>query len=234
MITKTVLYAICKNESKLVDEWLNCHKYFDSIYILDTGSTDDTIKKIKNHNVKVDTILYDRMNFSDAKNVAFEKAKAIFPNETCLYINLDIDEWLDELSFEKIRKPWTPDFDGIKLNRTTVQPGKLNIQDKIIRIHTGDSRWKWKHVLHESLEFDGEANLLESKYFFSHVPDMTKPRGYGKLAENWIRYFLQIDTNPDEVDRLLNTCLRNIYFEDKEDIDEDYILKIAEKRLLNE
>ena len=234
MITKAVLYAICKNEENTILSWIDYHKYFDAIYLLDTGSTDSTIEKVKTQNIRIDCIPYDRMNFGDAKNIAFKRAQNIFPEEKCLYINLDIDEWLDELTFERMRKHWNPDYDGIEVTRTTKQPERKDIQDRIIRIHTGNFNWKWKHVLHENLEFEGDVNLLRSEYSFLHTPDMTRPRNYGKLAEDWIRYFLQADPNNSEIDRLLNTGLRSIYFNDKENMDENFILKTAEKRLLIE
>lgn len=242
MATKAILYAICKNEGDKIIEWINYHKYFDAIYLLDTGSTDDTIAKVKSQNIKIDSVSYDKMDFGNAKNIAFRNAQIIFSKKNAdLYVNLDIDEWLDELTFERMRKHWNPDYDGIEVTRLTKQKHREDIQDRIIRIHTGSFHWEWKHVLHENLEFDCEGleyereeNLLKSEYFFLHVPDMSKPRNYGKLAEDWIEYFLQNDPNNPEIDRLLNTCLRSIYFNDKENMNENFILEAAEKRLLIE
>lgn len=230
MVTKTILYSICKNEENRVLHWLDYHKYFDAIFLLDTGSTDSTIEKIKSKNVNVESVPYDRMNFGNAKNTAFKRASQIFGEKDCLYINLDLDEYLDELTFERIRKHWTPEYDGIEVVRTTKQTGIDDIQDRIIRIHSGSFNWKWKHVLHENLEFD-KANLLRVDYSFVHVPDMSRPKNYGKLAEDWIRYFLKEDKSNPEIERLLNTALRSIYFKEN-NIDEDFILDIAKKRLL--
>ncbi len=44
---KVCVYAICKNEEKFVDKWFNSVKEADAIYVLDTGSTDDTVKLLK-------------------------------------------------------------------------------------------------------------------------------------------------------------------------------------------
>ena len=41
---KVIVYAISKNESKFVDRWYESMKEADDIYVLDTGSTDDTMK----------------------------------------------------------------------------------------------------------------------------------------------------------------------------------------------
>ena len=44
---KVCVYAICKNEEKFVDRWFNSMKEADEIYVLDTGSTDNSIKLLK-------------------------------------------------------------------------------------------------------------------------------------------------------------------------------------------
>ena len=42
---KVIVYAICKNEEKYVDKWYDSVKEADKIFVLDTGSTDNTIRK---------------------------------------------------------------------------------------------------------------------------------------------------------------------------------------------
>ena len=44
---KVAVYAICKNESKFVDRFMDSVSEADDVFILDTGSTDDTIDKLK-------------------------------------------------------------------------------------------------------------------------------------------------------------------------------------------
>ena len=44
---KICIYAICKNEEKYVDKWYNSIKDADKIFVLDTGSSDNTIEKLK-------------------------------------------------------------------------------------------------------------------------------------------------------------------------------------------
>ena len=40
---KVAVYAISKNEEKFVKRWYESMKEADSIYVLDTGSTDNTV-----------------------------------------------------------------------------------------------------------------------------------------------------------------------------------------------
>ena len=44
---KICVYAICKNEEKFVERWFNSAKDADGIFVLDTGSTDNSVKKLK-------------------------------------------------------------------------------------------------------------------------------------------------------------------------------------------
>ena len=46
---KICVYAICKNEEKFVDRWIKNVKEADEVYVLDTGSTDNTVQKLKNN-----------------------------------------------------------------------------------------------------------------------------------------------------------------------------------------
>ena len=44
---KICVYAISKNESKFGDRWVESKSEADDIYVLDTGSIDDTVEKLK-------------------------------------------------------------------------------------------------------------------------------------------------------------------------------------------
>ena len=50
---KVCVYAISKNEEKFVDRWVNSMNEADEIFVLDTGSTDNTLKKLKELGVNV-------------------------------------------------------------------------------------------------------------------------------------------------------------------------------------
>ena len=50
---KISVYAICKNEEKFIDRWYNSMKEADNIYVLDTGSSDNSVEKLKNLGVIV-------------------------------------------------------------------------------------------------------------------------------------------------------------------------------------
>ena len=50
---KICVYAICKNEEKFVSRWYNSMKEADHIFVLDTGSTNNSVKRLKELGVTV-------------------------------------------------------------------------------------------------------------------------------------------------------------------------------------
>ena len=65
---KICVYAISKNEEKFVDRWYESMKEADEIYVLDTGSTDNTFNKLKNLGVKVKQQIINPWRFDVARN----------------------------------------------------------------------------------------------------------------------------------------------------------------------
>ena len=50
---KICVYAICKNEEKFIKRWYDSVKMADGIYVLDTGSTDNSVNLLKSLGVTV-------------------------------------------------------------------------------------------------------------------------------------------------------------------------------------
>ena len=46
-MNKICVYAITKNEEQFVEKWYESMKEADSVVVLDTGSTDNTVNKLK-------------------------------------------------------------------------------------------------------------------------------------------------------------------------------------------
>ena len=65
---KVCVYAIAKNEEKFVKRWYESMKEADKIVVLDTGSTDNTVKLLKELNVDVYEKKYDFFRFDVARN----------------------------------------------------------------------------------------------------------------------------------------------------------------------
>ena len=50
---RIAVYAICKNESQFVDRWMDSMSEADQVVVLDTGSTDDTVERLKKRGAQV-------------------------------------------------------------------------------------------------------------------------------------------------------------------------------------
>ena len=66
---KIIVYAISKNESKFVSRWVESMQEADEIYVLDTGSTDDTKEKLESLGVHVKQVIIDPWRFDTARNL---------------------------------------------------------------------------------------------------------------------------------------------------------------------
>ena len=50
---KVYVYAICKNESKFALRWMKSMSEADGVYVLDTGSEDNTVELLRGEGVEL-------------------------------------------------------------------------------------------------------------------------------------------------------------------------------------
>lgn len=90
MSQKICVYAICKNESKFVEKWLENMSEADYIVVLDTGSTDGTYEMLQEdprvHLVKQEIITPWRFD------VARNKSMELIPDDADVLVCTDLDE----------------------------------------------------------------------------------------------------------------------------------------------
>ena len=89
---KIAVYAICKNESKFINRWYNSMKEADGIYVLDTGSTDNSVELLKSLNVNVVSKNISPWRFDVARNLSLQ----LVPEDYDLCVCTDIDEIFNE------------------------------------------------------------------------------------------------------------------------------------------
>ena len=87
-IPKICLNMIVKNESKIIERLLaSVVGFIDEIFIVDTGSSDNTIEKItefmKNNNIEGEVLQHHFVNFGLTRSFALEKCQEI---SSCDYI----------------------------------------------------------------------------------------------------------------------------------------------------
>ena len=156
---KICVYAIAKNESKFVKRWVDSMQEADAIYVLDTGSTDDTAQKLKELGVNVKIEKITPWRFDIARNKSLE----LVPKDTDICVCTDLDEVLQKGWRKELEKVWTTNANRIRYTYNWRLDSNNNplvtfLTDKM---HSRND-YIWTHPVHEILTFKGEKeNILK-------------------------------------------------------------------------
>lgn len=182
MKNKICVYAITKNEEKFVDKWYESMKEADSIVVLDTGSTDNTVEKLRAHGVTVKVEIINPWRFDIARNKSLE----LVPDDCNILISTDLDELLEPGWSVPLREKW---IDGVhergvyKYSWSHLPDGSSGRVFRYDKIHS--KNWIWKYPVHELLYNEKtQTNLyyyenvldLFDEVHLHHYPDQTKSR----------------------------------------------------------
>jgi len=170
---KIAVYAICKNESKFVDRFMDSIKDADGIFILDTGSTDDTVDKLKKRGANVYVEEIKPWRFDVARNKSLE----LIPNDYNICVCLDLDEVIQFGWKETLLKLWDNNTTRLRYNYNWKLENDIPLVNFYIeKIHKRKG-YKWTHPVHEVLEYDGIENFKTTdEITVNHYPDDTKSR----------------------------------------------------------
>lgn len=173
---KVIVYAISKNEEKFVDRWVDSMSEADEIYVLDTGSTDDTVEKLKNRNVIVRTQIFNPWRFDKARNLSLD----IVSEDADICVCTDLDEVFVPGWREKLEAIWQDDTTRLQYNYNWSLDENNNplVNFYISKIHTRNN-YTWTHPVHEVLTYIGkdEHVITTDEITVNHYPDNTKSRG---------------------------------------------------------
>lgn len=178
---KIAVYTIAKNEEQFVERWAESCKEADYRFILDTGSTDNTLLKAAAAGVEVFSATISPWRFDIARNVSL----ALLPDDIDVCIALDMDEvlvagWREAL--EKIKPETTrPRYKYVWSWKEDGSEGLSYGGDKI-HLRKG---YRWKHPVHEVIITDRIDEVQEwVDLQINHFPDHSKPRSqYFPLLE---------------------------------------------------
>jgi len=172
---KICVYAICKNEEKFVDRWVDSMQEADAIYVLDTGSSDNTVEKLKNRNVIVETKIIKPWRFDVARNLSLE----LVPEDYDICVCTDLDEIFVPGWRKQLEKIWNKNIDRIQYNYNWSLDENNNplVNFYIEKIHTRKN-YIWTHPVHEVLTFLGtnEKKITTDSITVNHYPDNQKSR----------------------------------------------------------
>ena len=170
---KIAVYTIAKDEEQFVYRWSDSAIEADYRFILDTGSTDNTVAIARGAGVHVEEWRPEVWRFDEARNKSLE----FLPDDIDICIALDMDEillpgWREALEAlpKDITRPrykyvWSWNKDGSE--------GLVYGGDKIHKRHD----YEWKHPVHEVLKSkEVEIQQWVDGLEIHHYPDSTKSR----------------------------------------------------------
>jgi len=186
--------AICKNEGESTRRWVeNVRKFADSIVIVDTGSTDDSVEIAHDAGATVvfKPISESEFSFADARNIALKYV----PQETNWLVFTDIDEIIEEDSIPNMleaiewidyqTKPEECNAIQVVLrNRNddgSIKTVSKNVNPRIIRIDNIENYW-FEGELHEQLIRKPIGGANQIKMFVPREPIYIDHYGYTKEA----------------------------------------------------
>ncbi|HHY52389.1 MAG TPA: glycosyltransferase [Clostridiales bacterium] len=188
---KICVYAICKNEEKFVDRWMDAVSEADLVVVTDTGSTDGTVEKLRKRGAIVYQERIEPWRFDVARNIAMDH----IPEDVDICVSNDLDEVFEPGWRKKLEEAWSPEYTRARYLFTWSYnpdgtPNKQYPMEKIHRRH----HFRWVHPVHEVLEYTGpdeDKTVWVPGLVLNHHPDLTKPRSqYLPLLE------LSVEENP--------------------------------------
>lgn len=173
---KVCVYAIAKNEAKFVKRWLDSMGEADEIYVLDTGSTDETFDLLRSGGATVVRKEISPWRFDAARNLSLE----MVPQDADICVCTDLDEVFHSGWREKAEEIWERGAELLRYRYTWSfnDDGSEGTVFYIDKIHSRHN-FMWVNPVHEILRYtgEGEPRHLIAGMQLDHLPDPTKSRG---------------------------------------------------------
>ena len=175
---KICVYGISKNESKFVNRFMDTlENEIDKVYILDTGSTDDTVELFKKRGAIVHQKKYKKFNFDKARNDSLKYV----PEDIDVCICLDIDDLIQPGFSKIIRDTWQKDTCQMRYEYlyTVDENNNPIISFYNNHIHSRHN-FKWEYPVHEILKYTGKEYkcIVNDELKIIHKPDHQKSRAF--------------------------------------------------------
>ncbi len=154
------LYAIAKNEEKNIEKFIKNSKKFSHTVVVDTGSTDDTVKLLQDAGIEVYQHSQTRedFDFSVARNTALSYVKTDWAFS--LDFNEDVDDFFPE-GFDPIENEFTA-FRHLRFDDNGTDEPKQSTESHI-RFHR-TKNYVWANAVHEIPTFLPTESHLNEVY----------------------------------------------------------------------
>lgn len=175
---KITVYAISKNEEQFVDRWIESMSEADEIVVLDTGSSDNTIKKLQTKGAKVAQKIINPWRFDVARNESLK----LVPADTDICVCTDLDEVFEKGWRNKLESSWNANTRQLRYKYVwnVLENNEDGITFLYEKIHALKG-FKWVYPVHEVLDSNPKISLSEvaenKDIVLRHFPDPEKSRG---------------------------------------------------------
>tara|TARA_B100000700_G_scaffold88627_1_gene99939 strand:- start:55062 stop:56162 length:1101 start_codon:yes stop_codon:yes gene_type:complete len=180
-MTKVAVYAIAKNESFHVDRWYSSVKDADGIFVLDTGSEDNTVQMLEAQDegcpIEVFRASFDPFRFDIARNFVLNQ----IPSDFDYVMFMDLDEVVEPGWKQAIIDMVEEDPSITAINTRMVfdvnpdgSPGTTYNRLMVTR----NGMYRWVYPVHEVLDAKNGVPVNEtfSDIRVRHLPDPNKSR----------------------------------------------------------
>ncbi len=190
---KICVYAISKNEEHFVERWMDSVSEADLVVVLDTGSTDKTVEKLRRRGAVVYEEVISPWRFDKARNRALDHV----PQNMDICVSNDIDEVFEPGWRKKLEDAWGDEYTRASYSFVWSHnpDGSIKKQYIMEKVHLRQN-FRWVHPVHEVLEYSGtdeDKTVWVEGMVLHHYPDLSKPRSqYLPLLE------LSVQENPHD------------------------------------
>ena len=191
---KIAVYAICKDEAPFVDRWMDSMSEADEVVVLDTGSSDDTVRRLRERGARVEVEAFSPWRFDTARNRSLE----LVSEDADICVCTDLDEVLHPGWRKLLEAAWRPGA-GQAVYRYTWSfnpDGSEGVVFWYEKVHARRG-YRWVHPVHEVLRWTGPGRpgpkVTVEGMQLDHLPDPAKSRAqYLPLLE------LSVAEEPDD------------------------------------
>lgn len=173
---KICVYAICKNESQFARRWVQSMCEADGIYVLDTGSQDDSVRQLRACGAAVTSEKITPWRFDTARNRSLQ----LVPQDADICVCTDLDEVFRPGWRKALEAAWQPST-GRAQYRYTWSFRPDGSEGTVFYISKAHARfgYVWRHPVHEVLvPENGAADRIVTVpgMQLDHYPDPSKSR----------------------------------------------------------
>ncbi len=180
-MAKIAVYAICKNEQKHAARFMASMCEADGVYVLDTGSQDQSPRILRDLGAVVEEVVIDPWRFDTARNMAL----AMVPLDYDICVCCDLDEVFVSGWRQTLENAWQADTTRLAYPFYYDNQGSFFYRS-LIHSRRG---YVWRWPIHETLAALGPERVVtcDALQLF-HLPDPEKSRAaYLPMLEQAVR-----------------------------------------------